>query len=224
MPDDFGKELRRFCLCIAICALLLSILGQQLLPIVRVALCLGALVIIYCSCRRVVLSVLQSLRHLAKPQVATTKEDTLKRSKSNIVQAEAPSISNTNEFSLITDQEMLVFLRHYRKVDEIKTKVKGVTFRNDDGSSRQTILAHCHAGDQLHFRYYQFRGSHAYEVHSEWGQIGNLSADLADELAEFFTCNPHKCILLGEILNISGGYQGEYFGCNIVVTVYEKSL
>ena len=223
MPNDFGKELRRFCLCIAICALLLSILGRRLLPIVRVALCLGALVIIYC-CRRIIISAFRSLLHLTKPQIITVTEDTLERFESNIDQTEAPPATSTNESCLITDQEMLVFLRHYRKVDDIKTKVKGVTFRNDDGSSRQSILAHCHAGDQLRFSYYQFRGAHAYEVHSEWGQIGNLSADLADELAEFIIRNPHKCILLGEILNISGGYHGEYFGCNIVVTVYEKSL
>lgn len=133
-----------------------------------------------------------------------------------------PTPVSCGHISILSGEEMVTIIRHYKVVDEIRTKVKGVSFRNDDGTDRQTILAHCHAGDQLRFKPFEYKGSPAYAVYSEWGQIGNLSADLAEELAEMVAARDHKCLLLGEILNISGGYQGEYFGCNISLTIYEK--
>lgn len=129
-----------------------------------------------------------------------------------------PTQISRGNISVISDEEMHFFLKHYYKADEIKTKVKGVSFRNADGTDRQNILAHCHAGDQLRFEKYEYLGAPAYAVHCDWGQIGNLSADLADEIA----AREMPCIILGEILNVTGGYHGELFGCNIRVNIYEK--
>ena len=125
--------------------------------------------------------------------------------------------------SCLSGQEMVMISRNYHVVEEIRTKVRGVKFRNDNGTDRQTILRHCHAGDQLRFSFYRYQGAPAYTVVSDWGQIGNLSADLAEELAEMISSRKNKCLILGEILNISGGYRGESFGCNISLTIYEKN-
>lgn len=129
----------------------------------------------------------------------------------------------SGNISILSSEEMVVIMRNYHVVEEIRTKVKGVTFRNDDGTDRQTILRHCHAGDQLRFGFYRYQGAPAYTVVSDWGQLGNLSADLAEELAEMISRRKNKCLILGEILNISGGNRGESFGCNISLTIYEKN-
>lgn len=134
----------------------------------------------------------------------------------------APTVT-PGHISILSGQEMVTIMRNYHVVEEIRTKVKGVTFRNDDGTDRQTILRNCHSGDQLRFGFYRYRGAPAYTVVSDWGQIGNLSAELAEELAEMISRRKNKCLILGEILNISGGYQGESFGCNISLTIYEKN-
>lgn len=222
MPDDFNKEFRKFFICIAICALLSAVLGQKILPLVRILLCLGALIIVYACYGHVIVLALHTLFHKNAPQKTTISETLPKTCTTEINYSEPQIELDNNRFYTITDQEMLVLLRYYNKVDEIRTKVKGVTYCNDNGSSRQSILAHCHPGDQLRFDYYQYYGSHAYAVFCEFGQIGNLSAELADEIADYVEHSRHKCLILGEILNISGGYHGEYFGCNIVVTIYEK--
>lgn len=129
-----------------------------------------------------------------------------------------PVPASRGNISILSDEDMHTFLRHYYKADEIRTKVRGVSFRNDDGTDRQCILAHCHAGDQLRFRRFEYEGAPAYAVYCDWGQIGNLAADLAADLA----ARQKPCIMLGEILNVSGGYHGEYFGCNICLNIYEK--
>ena len=222
MPDDFSKELRKFFICIAICALLSAVLGQKISSLVRILLCLGALLIVYACYGHVIALAFRTLFHKNTPQKTTISETAPKTCRTDINYSEPQAEHDNNQFNTITDQEMLVLLRYYNKVDEIRTKVKGVTYCNDDGSSRQSILAHCHPGDQLRFDYYQYHGSHAYAVFCELGQIGNLSAELADEIADYVERSSRKCLILGEILNISGGYHGEYFGCNIVVSVYEK--
>lgn len=128
-----------------------------------------------------------------------------------------------SSFVLLTDFEMNALMRHYRIVEEIRTKVKGVTFRNDDGTDRQNILTRCHAGDQLRFEFYWYQGTPAYAVVSEHGQLGNVSADLAEEI-HFVTAQlKNKYLILGEILEISGGCQGQSFGCNMVIAIYEKN-
>ena len=125
--------------------------------------------------------------------------------------------------SPFNDFEIMTIKRHYHVVEEIRTKVKGVTFRNDDGTDRQTILARCSAGDQLQFGFYWYYGAPAYTVISEHGQLGNVSADLAEEIHFMTSQLTHKHLILGEILNISGGDYGENYGCNISITVYEKN-
>ena len=136
---------------------------------------------------------------------------------SSYSQVSQSTISPFNDFEIMTIK------RHYHVVEEIRTKVKGVTFRNDDGTDRQTILARCSAGDQLRFGFYRYKGDPAYTVTSEHGQLGNVSVELAEELYFLTSRLKNKHLILGEILNVSGGYHGESLGCNISITIYEKN-
>lgn len=143
--------------------------------------------------------------------------DSIRFEKSEYFQTSASAISTLNDFELMT------IMRHYHVVEEIRTKVKGVTFRNDDGTDRQTILARCHAKDQLRFGFFRYEGDPAYTVVSEHGQLGNVSAELAEEIYFLVSQFKNKYLILGEILDISGGYQGKKLGCNISITIYEKN-
>lgn len=143
--------------------------------------------------------------------------DSIRFEKSEYFQTSASAISTLNDFELMT------IMRHYHVVEEIRTKVRGVTFRNNDGTDRQTIIRRCHTGDQLRFGFYRYKGDPAYTVTSEHGQLGNVSAELAEELYFLTSRLKNKHLILGEILNVSGGYHGESLGCNISITIYEKN-
>lgn len=115
-----------------------------------------------------------------------------------------------------TQDDLTEFAQQYTVIDERRTKVVGVTYRNEDGSNRQSILAHCHAGDEILLRYFEYHGAPAYAVFTEHGQIGNLSKDLAWELGQY----GDDIYVIGRILAVTGGYQGLSFGCNIALTIY----
>ena len=118
---------------------------------------------------------------------------------------------------IITTQDDLEnFMQQYTVIDEIRTKVVGVTFRNDDGSNRQSILAHCHTGDDILLRYFEYHRTPAYGVLTEHGQIGNLSKELAWELGQY----GDDIYVVGKILAVTGGDRGKSFGCNIALTIY----
>lgn len=126
------------------------------------------------------------------------------------------NVASADDLIITTQNTLADFNRNYKVIDERRTKVVGVTFRNDDGSNRQSILANCHAGDEILLRYFEFRGAPAYAVHTQYGQIGNLSAELSAELDLY----GDDIYVVGRILNITGGYQGLSFGCNIALTFY----
>ncbi len=111
------------------------------------------------------------------------------------------------------------FLATHTLVDTIFTKVVGVTYKNDDGSSRQRILASCHIGDEIALRPFTYRGAPAYAVWSPHGQIGNLSADLARDI----DANFGDCITQCTIATVTGGTDGLYYGCNLIIKVYKEN-
>lgn len=126
--------------------------------------------------------------------------------------------SPTGVFSVYTQDELQAFLDAHDLIDEIRTKVVGVTFNNDDGTNRQDILARCCVGDQVYFRHFVYRGSPAYSVTADHGQIGNLPSDLAQTIDQCYD----GCILYGTITKISGGADGFYYGCNILIDVFRE--
>lgn len=101
-------------------------------------------------------------------------------------------------------------------VETIRTKIVGVTFDNEDGENRQDILSKMSGDEDITVEKYTYNGEPAAYV--KWGDkiIGNLSADLAKDLAGKYP----KARYAAEILEISGG--GVHtFGCNIELDIIE---
>lgn len=115
-------------------------------------------------------------------------------------------------------EELQAFCEEHPLIDDFLTKVKGVTFRNDDGTSRQEILSCCLRGESVYFRQFIYNGKPAYAVISDHGQIGNLSADLAES---FDSRYGRDAYISGTISDITGGEDGMYYGCMLHIRVYK---
>lgn len=110
------------------------------------------------------------------------------------------------------------FYRDYIAIDYLRTKVVGVTFNNDNGTSRQQIIPLCQCGDPVNLEYYTFKGAPAYAVMTKYGQIGNLSAAFADTIYNQYD----QYMLVPEIKEITGGSDGYPYGCKLQIAVYQK--
>lgn len=129
-----------------------------------------------------------------------------------------PAFGRGNTTIIINTQEELeAFAKTHQLEETIRTKVKGVTFRNDDGTDRQTILARCYPGAPVEILEYSWHGDPAYKVVSEFGQIGVLSADLAQRISSRYGDN---AIFQATIDAVTGGYKGLSFGCNLCVRIF----
>lgn len=95
----------------------------------------------------------------------------------------------------------------------IRTKVVGVTFKNDDGTDRQKILKRVSPGDTLELKPYTYNGAPAIMVVHALGCIGNLKATLAADL-----CKEQYIPHTAKVLDITGGTNGKSYGCNIEIT------
>ncbi len=100
---------------------------------------------------------------------------------------------------------------------EFHSKVVGVTFANDNGTSRQDIIRRCKTGDDLVFKPTPTdKHPESIGVFNNRGeQLGNVSADTAHELITKYPTNPMKVI----ITDITGGGDKNY-GCNFLITIY----
>ena len=99
------------------------------------------------------------------------------------------------------DDELQVELRHaaweklppeekYKGLKKIETNIVGVTYNNDDGSSRQELLKTLKNNEQLHLQEYVFNGKPAYYVlNSNNKCLGNLSQDIANNLKKKYDTN-----------------------------------
>lgn len=101
-----------------------------------------------------------------------------------------------------------------RIAETIRTKVVGVTYRNDDGESRQDILSRMTGDEEIEVEKTTYNGEPAAYV--KWGNkiLGYLSAELAKDLAAKYP----NASYTAEILEISGGGV-QTFGCNIELDV-----
>lgn len=71
----------------------------------------------------------------------------------------------------------------YKDCNNIHTKIVGVTFKNDDGSSRQDYLCHLHNGEELFLTEYIYEESPAFHVCNKHGKcLGNLAEDIAQKI------------------------------------------
>lgn len=99
--------------------------------------------------------------------------------------------------------------------ETIRTKIVGVTFDNEDGENRQDILSRMDGSEEITVEKYTYNGEPAAYV--KWGNkiLGNLSAELAKDLARKYP----KARYAAEILDISGGGVSQTRGCNIELDV-----
>lgn len=123
-----------------------------------------------------------------------------------------------NDLVVSSTEELRAFYDTHALVDTISTNVVGVSFSNSDGSSRQEILSRCSIGDEVYFRFFLYEGKPAYAVITNRGQLGNLPADLAKTIDRKYT----GCTFRGLVTELTGGYDGLYYGCNIHISVFRK--
>lgn len=101
-----------------------------------------------------------------------------------------------------------------------RTKVVGVTFKNENGTSRQAFLEYAYPGEALAFKEFDYYGDPAYAVftkHSE--EIGRIQKDLAADIHDVIESDTRELIMYGKIKDITGGEEEgqENYGCNITV-------
>lgn len=117
-----------------------------------------------------------------------------------------------------SEEDFEVFLQTHELIRSFHTRVVGVKYDNDNGSSRQEILSHCLCGEPIGLEWYTYEGSPACSVISDHGQIGHLSADLASDLHNEYQGDEY--CFVAQISDVTGGTDGYYYGCNLLVCIY----
>lgn len=102
---------------------------------------------------------------------------------------------------------------------DFNTKVVGVTFGNDDGSSRQEYIKRMKTGDDIIFKSMATKEHpEAIGVFNKNGQqLGYLNAELASEIKEKYPINPMSVTVSG----VTGGGD-KTFGCNLHIIIYNN--
>ncbi|GEM_PF-2226495 len=103
----------------------------------------------------------------------------------------------------------------------LNTKIVGVTFDNTDGINRQVILEKMKTGDKtitLKRDPNNAYDEHAIEIHSNYGMAGFINADLAPDLASKMDSGK---VVKATVEEITGGQGGCYYGCNILIEIYD---
>lgn len=107
-----------------------------------------------------------------------------------------------------------------KKKRVIKTKVRGVTFHNNDGISRQKVLKELRKGEKLILKHSPIPGyPNAVSVSSKSGkQLGYLSDELSGEISKELRAGKKVTC---KVLNKTGGglIKKKTRGCNIKITI-----
>ena len=119
---------------------------------------------------------------------------------------------------ITTEQEYREFLASHICWKSFIAKVVGVTYPNDDGTDRQEILSQCLCGESVAFYWHEFCGAPACAVITDYGQIGYLRAELAAELNMEYGGDEY--IIEAHISDITGGFDGLSYGCNLMISIY----
>lgn len=119
-------------------------------------------------------------------------------------------IKNNDYYDMLKDPEGYANKNSLRC---IHSKVVGVTFNNDDGTSRQKNIANIKENDELKLIPYEYNpGEEALGVFHNNKQIGNVNADLCYEIIDKVRDN--EIIIV--IANPTGGNKKTY-GCNFTI-------
>ncbi len=105
-------------------------------------------------------------------------------------------------------------------VKTYQTKVVGVSFKNDNGTSRQGFLEYAYPGEALAFKEFDYLGDPAYAVFTKHGEeIGRIKKDLAADIHDVIEVDARELIMYGKIKDITGGEEEgkDNYGCNITV-------
>ena len=108
-------------------------------------------------------------------------------------------------------------------VDTFYTKIAGVSYPNDDGSSRQKIIKNCIIGEALFLEHAPFPGHpEATKVLDEdRQQLGWLKTNVAHEYSILLEEGKK---VVARVANLTGGTRDrETIGCNIEIIVYDDS-
>lgn len=108
------------------------------------------------------------------------------------------------------------------EIARFHTKVVGVTYPTTQGgcSTRQEALGCMRRKDTLSVEYFDYNGKPAYRVvlDRNYSDIGNLSADLAEEIYKKYK----GCTIKVVDWEITGGDDGRNYGCNIELVFYKN--
>lgn len=108
------------------------------------------------------------------------------------------------------------------EIARFHTKVVGVTYPTTQGgcSTRQEALGCMRRKDTLSVEYFDYNGKPAYRVvlDRNYSDIGNLSADLAEEIYKKYK----NCTIKVVDWEITGVDDGRNYGCNIELAFYKN--
>jgi len=109
----------------------------------------------------------------------------------------------------------------FRVVKDFYTNVAGVTFDNN-GTSRQDILKQVKSGIKhiwlIRDKINQY-DKNAVIVHSYYGRIGYINAELAPYIAKILD---NGGIVKATLSEVTGGKDGQYYGCNLHIEVLSQ--
>lgn len=102
----------------------------------------------------------------------------------------------------------------------MRTKVSGVTFPNQDGTSRQELLKRISAGDSLTIEHIMLDGKSVPVLRHAIGIIGTLKSEIINEFKGH--CAPDAEIT-AKVLQVTGGTENKNtLGCNIIISAEAK--
>ena len=98
--------------------------------------------------------------------------------------------------------------------------VVGVSFDNDDGTSRQDIISGLSVGEALLLNYHEYENEPAYAVTDALGNcIGHVSKELAATIYQKYK----DCYFAVSVDDITGGDSGLKYGCVISIDIYDSA-
>lgn len=123
-------------------------------------------------------------------------------------------IKNDIEAKKTIKNSKLLETGDYEEIKSFYTKIAGVTFGN-----AQSNIARLKSGDSLNFKREPNNkyDPNAIAVRKDSTKLGHLSSDIAQDIAPLIDSG---CLIFGKVKNVTGGYNGKSFGCNIEITIW----
>lgn len=111
-------------------------------------------------------------------------------------------------------------------LDTLFFRVAGVSFDNDDGSSRQTYISKLHEGDPIGFESFEYQGDPAFHIMTEDDRcIGNLPKEHIAFIMEHYEQGHYFEASVSEILGLDEDGKripGYHLGVEVAVYIYDE--